>query len=292
MVHNATCGCPNCFHINYPERLNPHDRGSSQFTHRPTTILQHELVELPPVTKPIGATPDYTTIIRRDLENFEGEAETLHADLIEFIEWLRHLTWGKIKYDPTLTLLLSRNTTGLDRQQVATWLETHTPLKIHLERGGLKSLQVDGKKAKRRKAAELPLWDIHGLNMTGWWEMERAAVIPPKAVDIDKARAVFAKLITKAAFEMTLKNPKLNAEGALEKALDEALRDAQNRLQDACINYARSEAFEDWTARRRDEYQRERSEAAWTVAKEKEKRTAYLAELGAALAETRSRLAS
>lgn len=130
MAHSATCGCPNCFHINYPERLNPHDRGSSQFTHQPTATLQHELVELPPVTQPIGATPDYTTIILRDLENFEGEAETLHADLIEFIEWLRHQAWGKVKHDPTLTLLLSRNTAGLDRQQVATWLETYTPLKI------------------------------------------------------------------------------------------------------------------------------------------------------------------
>ncbi len=24
MVHNPTCGCPNCFPINYPERFNPH----------------------------------------------------------------------------------------------------------------------------------------------------------------------------------------------------------------------------------------------------------------------------
>lgn len=26
MVHNRTCGCQNCFHINYPERVNPHGR--------------------------------------------------------------------------------------------------------------------------------------------------------------------------------------------------------------------------------------------------------------------------
>lgn len=292
MVHNATCGCPNCFHINYPERLNPHDRGSSQFTYRPTTNLQHELVELPPVTQPIGAIPDYTTIILRDLENFEGEATQLHYDVVELVKYIATLRYRDIEHNEALRILLTRNTKGLDRQQLATWFEAHTPLKIRLEKGGIRNLRCDQKKAKRREAANLPRWDIHGLKTTGWWEMERAVVIPPKAVDIDKARVVFAKLITKAAFEMTLKNPKLNAEGALEKAIDEALRDAQNKLRDACINYAHSEAFEDWTARRRNQYQRERSEAAWTVAKEKEKRAADLAELGAALAETRSRLAS
>ena len=26
MVHNPTCGCQNCFPINYPDRVNPHDR--------------------------------------------------------------------------------------------------------------------------------------------------------------------------------------------------------------------------------------------------------------------------
>jgi hypothetical protein len=26
-VHNDTCGCPKCFHINYPHRANPHDDG-------------------------------------------------------------------------------------------------------------------------------------------------------------------------------------------------------------------------------------------------------------------------
>ena len=25
MTHNSTCGCPNCFHINYPSRINPHN---------------------------------------------------------------------------------------------------------------------------------------------------------------------------------------------------------------------------------------------------------------------------
>lgn len=26
-VHNDTCGCPNCYPINYPHRVNPHDGG-------------------------------------------------------------------------------------------------------------------------------------------------------------------------------------------------------------------------------------------------------------------------
>lgn len=292
MVHNDTCGCPNCFHVNYPDRPNPHDRGSSQFTHRPTTILQHELVELPPVTRPIGATPDYTTIIRRDLENFEGEATQLHHDVVELIQYVSTLRHRDVEHNEALRLLLTRNTKGLDRQQLATWLEAHTPMKIRLERSGIRNLRVDSKKAARREAEGLPRWNIYGLKTTGWWEMERAVVIPPKAVSIDKARAEFAKLITKAAFEMTLKNPKLNAEGALEKALDEALKDAQSKLRDACLAYTHSEAFEDWAARREAQYQRERSEVTWAVAKEKEKRAAVLAEIGAALAETRSRLAS
>jgi|GEM_PF-6010235 len=25
--HNDTCGCPRCFHINYPHRVNPHGGG-------------------------------------------------------------------------------------------------------------------------------------------------------------------------------------------------------------------------------------------------------------------------
>ena len=28
MVHNPTCGCPSCFHINYPARANPHASGA------------------------------------------------------------------------------------------------------------------------------------------------------------------------------------------------------------------------------------------------------------------------
>lgn len=27
-VHNDTCGCPKCFHINFPHRVNPHGGGS------------------------------------------------------------------------------------------------------------------------------------------------------------------------------------------------------------------------------------------------------------------------
>ncbi|MEW8342226.1 MAG: hypothetical protein AB2708_20455 [Candidatus Thiodiazotropha taylori] len=42
MVHNPTCGCPNCFPINYPNRVNPHTQRSVH-SHRSKQPERHSL---------------------------------------------------------------------------------------------------------------------------------------------------------------------------------------------------------------------------------------------------------
>ena len=250
------------------------------------------VIELPEVVAPVLiADPpaiDWNATITADLDSFDGSADKLHGDVVEFVDHLRKTrTPSQIKSDATLRLLLSRNTRGLDRQQLATWLEAHTPIKIRLEKGGLESLNVCMKKAARRESDGLPRWDIEGLRRSEWWNAEKKAIAPPKRVELDKVKTALAKSVAKIAAEAAWSSKKGNAEEIIATLAELAKLIESGELMEAALEVTTSEKFDEWATKRRAEIARQNSIDGQERAEAERAEAERKAALAKALAETR-----
>lgn len=253
---------------------------------RKTRKVEPTTVELPEVTAPILATPipDYTAIITADLEAFDGTATTLHEHVVDLIRHVSTLPKVGVERNEALRILLTTNTAGIDRQQVATWLEAFTPLSIKLERSGIKSLNLPASKIKARDRMGVPRWDTKGMMSTGWWTMDKAPAAPPKAVDASKVQKALGASVAKLAFELKLDNPTLEGNEALKRALHAVIDNIETIALDAAVETMGSEKFETWAKRRKDARAIERSEAANAARSEVEAKAAKRAAINEALA--------
>jgi hypothetical protein len=183
------------------------------------------------------------------LETYGASAAALHDVMVDLIEHLSTSPAPAIGKNGALRLALSRSTPGLDRQQLASWLMASTPIRIVLKNadGGL-TVRFDSKRAKARERDNLKVWDIPTLRATDWANAKKLNIEPPKAADVTKARAAFAKSVSKLAWEYEMGG--MESSDAVAKAYAEIIGNADAWVDDAISEYRESDGWEEYAAKR------------------------------------------